>query len=113
MSMALEAKNRLLENGCDPKLLDMAFKVYDLKLNIEQKTFEENLRLKEEIQRLKEEKKELILESNRFVSTVEAFLESFIDIDLQTEEGKEKFKRSQYNACKTLNIIKLLQRISK
>lgn len=113
MSMVLEAKNRLLENGCDPKLLDKAFKVYDLKLNIEQKTFEENLRLKEEIQRLKEEKKELILESNRFVSTVEAFLEGFIDIDLQTEEVKEKFKRSQHNACKTLNIIKLLQRISK
>lgn len=113
MSIVLEAKNRLLEIGCDPKLLDKAFKTYNLRLDIEQKTFEENLRLKEEIQRLKEEKKELILESNRFVSTVEAFLENIIDIDLQTQVGKEKFKRSQHKAHTTLNIIKFLQRISK
>ena len=112
MSIVLEAKERLLENGCDPELLDKAFKAYDIKLNVEQKTFEENLRLKEEIQRLKEEKKELILESNRFVSTIQAFLESFIDIDLQTQDGKEKFKRSQHKAHKTLNIINFLQRIS-
>ena len=113
MSIVLEAKNRLLESGCNPELLDKAFKVYDLKLNIEQKTFEENLRLKEEIQRLKEEKRELILESNRFILTIETFLEGFIDIDLQTQEGKEKFKRSQHKAHKTLNIIKFLQKISK
>ncbi len=113
MSMVLEAKNKLLENGCNPELLDKAFKAYDLKLNIEQKTFEENLRLKEEIQRLKEEKRELILESNRFISTVEAFLENIIDIDLQTQAGKEKFKRSQHKAHMTLNIIKFLKRICK
>lgn len=112
MSMVLEAKSKLLENGCNPELLDKAFKTYNLRLDIEQKTFEENLRLKEEIQRLKEEKKELILESNRFVSTVEVFLENIIDIDLQTQAGKEKFKRNQHNACKILNIIKFLQRIS-